>query len=121
MHARTIGFPAACLPAAGAVERNTTLRSALPNRRRCSDARHRGAGERIRALRLSADHGAAAGSRLACGQGSRATDLAARRAESATETKAARQVVVERRIVPSVAAGTREPCVELRFCERDDA
>jgi len=35
------------------------------------------------------------------------------------ETKPARQVVVERRIVPSVAAGTSEPCVELRFRECD--
>jgi len=36
-------------------------------------------------------------------------------------TKAARQIVVERRIVPSLAAGTSESCVELRFRERHDA
>src|SRR5271155_3324948 len=114
-------FRAACLPAAGAVERNTTLRGNLPNGRRCFDARDRGAGQRIRALRLPADHGAVAGSWLACRQGSRATDLAARRVESAAETKAAREAVVGRWIVPSAAAGASEPCVELRFRERNDA
>src|SRR5271163_5095891 len=112
---------AACLPAAGAVERDTTLRGNLPNGRRCVDTRDRGAGQRIRALRLPADHRSAAGSRLACRQGSSATDLATRRVESAAETKAARQVVVERWIVPSAATGTSEPCVELRFRERNDA
>src|SRR5271170_8191622 len=120
MRARTIkyrsGMPAGCW----AVERNTTLRGNLPNGRRCFDARDRGAGQRIRALRLPADHGAVAGSWLACRQGSRATDLAARRVESAAETKAAREAVVGRWIVPSAAAGTSEPCVELRFRERDD-
>src|SRR6202050_2515354 len=114
------GVRAACLPAAGAVERDTTLRGNLSIRRRCVDARHRDAGQRIRALRLPADHGAVAGSRLACRQGPGATDLAARGVESAAETKAAREVVDERRIVPSAAAGTSEPCVELRFRERDD-
>ncbi len=47
--------------------------------------------QRIRALRLSADHGAAAGSRLACSQGSSTTNLASGRVESAAETKAARE------------------------------
>ena len=37
------------------------------------------------------------------------------RAESAAETKGAREVVVERRILPSLAAGASESCVELRF------
>ena len=111
---------ATCLPAAGAMERDTTLRSSLSKRRRCVDARDRGAGQRIRALWLAADHRAVAGSRLACRQGSRATDLATRGVESAAETKAARRVVVERRIVPSAAAGASEPGVELRFRERDD-
>src|SRR6202795_2058693 len=104
---------ATCLPAAGAVERDTTLRGDLSKRRRCVDARDRDASQRIRTLRLSTNHRSAAGSRLACRQGSRATDLAARRVESAAKTKATRQVVAERWIVPSAAAGTSEPCVEL--------
>ena len=54
-------------------------------------------------------------------QGPSATDLAARRVESAAETKGASEVVVERWNVRSVAAGTRESCVELRFRLRDDA
>ena len=112
---------AAGLPAAGAVERDTTLRSALPNRRRRIDATDRGAGQRIRALRLPANHRAFAESRLACRQGSSAKDLAARGVESTAETKAARAVVVERWIVCSAASGTSESCVELRFRERHDA
>src|ERR1700733_8891914 len=95
------GIRAACLPAAGAVERDTTLRGSLSNRRGRADARHHRPGKRIRAIRLPADHGAVARSRLACGQGSSAADLAARGAESAAKTKAPGKVMAERRILHS--------------------
>ena len=83
------GIGAACLPAAGAVERDATFQVIY---RSDEDALTREIvtlAQRIRALRLSADHRSAAGSRLACGQGSRAADLATRGVESTAETKAA--------------------------------
>src|SRR5260370_24275433 len=83
------GEGAAGVPGAEAVARNTALRAALSNGRRCVDARHRRAGQRVWPLRLPADHGAVASPGLASGQGSRAADLAARGAGSDANTKGA--------------------------------
>src|ERR1700694_5422387 len=68
-------YPCRHLPAAGAVERDTTLRGELAGRR-CTDKRHRDAGQRVWALRLPADHGTVAGQRLVCRQGPSAANLA---------------------------------------------
>ena len=54
---------------------------------------------------------------MASGQGPGGADLAARRAESAAKTEAARAIVVERRLMRAAAAGAGEPCLELRLRE----
>src|SRR5579862_8457648 len=108
---------AACLPAAGAVERNATLRRNRSYRRGCFDASDHRIGQRVRSLWLPSDHDQTARSGLAGRQGSSAEDLAAGGTESAAETKAARQVVVQRWIVCETAARTGESRVELRFRE----
>ena len=93
----------------------------LRTRRGCADAGDHHAGQRVRPLWLSADHGAAARGGLAGGQGPGAADLAAGRAESAAETEAARTVVAERWLVRAAAAGAGESCLELRLRQRHDA
>src|ERR1019366_5483651 len=66
-------------------------------------------------------HGVVAGCGVAGGEGSSAADLATRRAEGAAETAGARAVVAGRWLVCAVATRASESCVELRFCEGDDA
>ena len=54
-------------------------------------------------------------------QRSGGTDLAAGRAKSAPETKGAREIVVERRLLRAAEAGAGKSCLELRLCQRNDA
>src|SRR5271169_3101952 len=96
---------AACLPAAGAVERDATLRTHGSNRRGRSDAGDHRAGQRVWALRLPEDYGGTAQGGLAGRQGSGAVHLAAGGIESAAETTATGAVVAERRVVRAAAAG----------------
>src|SRR5260370_41709915 len=96
---------ATCLPAAGAVARDATLRAHGSHRRRGPDAGDHRTGQRVRPLRLPEDHNTVGGSRLAGGQGSGAVHLAAGGTESAAETAATGAVVAERRVVRAAAAG----------------
>jgi hypothetical protein len=87
------------------VARDPTLSADASHRRRRANARDYCPGQRVWPLRLPEDHGGTAQGRLAGRQGSGAADLAAGGAESATETEAARTVVVERWVVRAAAAG----------------
>ena len=69
---------AAGVPGAEAVARNAALSADAANGRRCACARDHRAGQRVRPLRLPADHGTVASQGLASGQGSGAGHLAAR-------------------------------------------
>ena len=109
------------LPVAGAGARDPALRADPAQRRGCTDAKHHRAGLEVRTLRLPADYGAAAECRLASRERSRAVHLAARRAESTRQAKTEGPVMVARWHVYPAAPGTGESCVELRFCESDDA
>src|SRR5260370_33710079 len=99
---------AACLPAAGAVARDATVRANGPDRRRGPDGGDHRACQRVRALRLPEDHNTVGGSRLAGGQGSGAVHLAAGGIESAAETAATGAVMAERRVVRAAAAGASQ-------------
>src|ERR1039458_3237930 len=101
--------------------RNTTLCAAAAHGRRSADAGDPDPGGKVWALRLPAHHGVVAGCGGAGGEGSRAADLATLRAEGAAETAATRAVVAGRWFVCAVASRAGESCVELRFCESDDA
>src|SRR5580704_17359094 len=101
--------------------RDTTLCVATAHGRRSADAGDLGPGREVWALRPPAHHGVVAGCGVAGGEGSSAADLATRRAEGAAETAATRAVVVGRWFVCAATAGAGESCVELRFCEGDDA
>ncbi len=70
---------------------------------------------------LPAHHGAFAERGVGGGEGSSAADLATRRAEGAAETAGERAVVARGWLVHPVATEAGESCVELRFCEGDDA
>src|SRR5438034_94744 len=109
------------MPSGAAMARNTTLSAVAAHGRRSADASDPGPGRKVWALRLPAHHGVVAGRGVAGGEGSSAADLATRRAESAAETAGARAVVARGWFVCADAPGAREPCVELRFCEGDDA
>src|ERR1017187_3588069 len=104
-----------------AMARDTTLSAAAAHGRRSADAGDPGPGRKVWAVRLPAHHGAVAERGVAGGKGSSAADLATRRAEGAAETAATRAIVVGRWFVCAVAPGAGESCVELRFCESDDA
>src|SRR5450759_3412207 len=80
--------------------RDTTLSAAAAHGRRSADAGDPGPGCEVWAIRLPAHHGVVAERGMAGGEGSSAADLATRSA---------------------AAAGAGESCVELRFCESDDA
>src|SRR5208282_4732840 len=101
--------------------RDTTLSAAAAHGRRSADTGDPGPGCEVWAVRLSAHHGAVAASGMAGGQGSSAADLATRRAEGAAEAAATGTVVARGWFVCAVATGACESCVELRFCESDDA
>jgi transposase InsO family protein len=73
--------------------RDTTLSAAATHRRRSADAGDPSPGGKVWAVRLPAHHGAVAECGVAGGEGSSAADLATRRAEGTTETKATRAVV----------------------------
>src|ERR1700678_1811412 len=101
--------------------RNATLSAAAAHGRRSADAEDPGPGCEVWAVRLSTHHGSVAERGMAGGQGSSAADLATRRAEGAAEAAATRAVVVGGWFVRAVATGACESCMELRFCEGDDA
>src|ERR1039457_833601 len=101
--------------------RDTTLSAIAAHGRRSADAGDPGPGCEVWAVRLPTHHGAVAERGMAGGQGSRAADLATRSAERAAEAAATRAVVARGRFVCAAAAGAGESCVELRFCEGDDA
>src|ERR1700693_1889216 len=101
--------------------RNATLSAAAAHGRRSADAGDPSPGCEVWAVRLSAHHGAVAEWGVAGGKGSSAADLATRRAEGAAEAAATRAVVARGCFVCAAAAGAGESCVELRFCEGDDA
>ena len=109
------------MPCSEAVARNTTLSATAAHGRRSADAGDPGPGGEVWAVRVSAHHGVVAERGMAGREGSSAADLATRRAESTAETAAARAVVAGRWFVCTVATGAGESCVELRFCEGDDA
>src|SRR5208282_6136671 len=90
---------APCLPAAGAVAKDTTLCRDSEDRRRGADGSDHCPRQGLRTLRLPANHGAVATGWLAGRQGSGTAHLASRGAESAAETKAARAFVAERWVV----------------------
>src|SRR5229473_2884264 len=101
--------------------RDTTLSAAAAHGRRSADAGDPGPSGKVWAVRLPAHHGVVAERRVAGGKGSSAADLATRRAEGTAETAATRTVVAGGWFVCAVATGACESCVELRFCEGDDA
>src|SRR5450759_5776144 len=101
--------------------RDTTLSAAAAHGRRSADAGDPGPGGKVWAVRLPAHHSAFAERGMAGGEGSSAADLATRRAEGAAEAAATRAVVARGWFVCAAAAGAGESCVELRFCESDDA
>src|ERR1039457_4456832 len=109
------------MPSGAAMARDTTLCAAAAHGRRSADAGDPDPSGKVWAVRLPAHHGVVAGCGVAGGEGSSAADLATRRAEGTTETAGARTVVAGRWFVCAVATGASEPCVELRFCEGDDA
>src|SRR5271154_3186629 len=109
------------MPSGEAVARDTTLSAIAAHGRRSADAGDPGPGGKVWAVRLPTHHGAVAGCGVAGGQGSSAADLATRRAEGAAEAAATRTVVARGWFVCAVATGAGESCVELRFCESDDA
>jgi len=53
-------------------------------------------------------------------QGPGRTHLASRRAEGSAEAEAARAAVIQRWIMCTAAPGAQEPCMELRFRERQN-
>src|SRR5450432_2077282 len=101
--------------------RNTTLSAPAAHGRRSANAGDPCPGGEVWAIRLPAHHGVVAERGVGGGQGSSAADLATRRAESAAETAGARATVAGRWFVCALASGASESCVELRFCESDDA
>src|ERR1039458_2458112 len=101
--------------------RNTTLSAAAAHGRRSADAGDPGPGCKVWAVRLPAHHRAVTECGVAGGKGSSTADLATRRAEGAAEAAATRAVVARGWFVCAAAAGAGESCVELRFCESDDA
>ena len=101
----------ACLPAAGAMARDTTIRADSSGGRGCSDPSDHCPGSEVRAIWLPEDHSVAAECGLGSGQGPGAADLAAGGAESAAKTKAARTAVAERRFLCTTEAGATEPAL----------
>src|ERR1039457_2726193 len=101
--------------------RDTKLSAAAAHGRRRADAGDPDPGHEVWAIRLPAQHGAVAECGEAGGEGSSAADLATRRAEGTAETAATRAAVARGRVVHPVGTGAGESCVELRFCEGDDA
>src|SRR5215467_5984988 len=109
------------MPCREAMARNATLSAIAAYGRRSADGGDPEPGREVWAVRVSADHGAVAERGVAGGEGSRAADLATRRAESAAETAGARAAVARRWFVRATPPGTGESRVELRFREGDDA
>src|SRR5262249_29988405 len=105
----------ACLPAAGAGTRDTTLCRGGQEQGRCADPSDHCPGHEVWPLRLPADHLVAAKCGMAGGQGSRAADLATGGAESTAKTKTPSAAVAERWFLCSTAASAPESCLELRF------
>src|SRR5215813_11963798 len=101
--------------------RDTTLFAVAAQGRRRADAGDPSPSGEVWALRLPAHHGVVAGCGVGGGEGSSAADLATRRAEGAAEAAATRAVVARRWFMRTVATGAGESCMELRFCESDDA
>src|SRR3974390_2769170 len=109
------------MPSGEAMARDTTLLAVAAHGRRSADAGDPGPGIEVWAVRLPAHHGAVAERGMAGGKGSRAADLATRRAEGAAKTAGARAVVAGGWFVRTVASRACESRVELRFRESDDA
>src|ERR1017187_7314689 len=101
--------------------RDTTLSATAAHGRRSADAGDSGPSRKVWAIWLPAHHGVVAECGVAGGEGSSAADLATRRAEGAAEAATTRTVVARGWFVCAVATGACESCVELRFCEGDDA
>src|SRR5208282_630801 len=112
---------APCLPAAGAVAKDTTLCRDPENRRRCADGSNHCPGQRVWSLRIPTNHCAVATAWLASGQRSGTAHLASRGVEGTAETAAPPEVVAKRWVVHSATTGACESRLELRLRERDDA